>query len=514
MNTEAQELTLTEALDVLLYKARNNRLIRRRHKLLLRENERKIHPPIKEFMDYMTKELKAGLSGMRGKTPTQKAKSIANWGEIRERGEEILKPVLFDILNSGAMTAWKQGIKKQERFDPIGIEAVNWTTARSATLIAEITQETMYAIRDVITTGIHAGKSIPVIARELRPIVGLNSQYAGAVSNFHTSLLAEGVAASKAAIRAESYAGRLHRRRATTIARTETAFGLTEGQRQGYDHMGVKNLERVEDPDCCDICAEYNGKIYSVKEAEGVLPEHPNCEGTWIMAGEMPPAPPEIGEVVPGMPGEVPEWKAAKTVAEAEKWGKQYGIEILHEAGKTVELKYINAVNREMSKIPKDLLLRIQKNKGKLHMVANNGITIHPAFRHLKGQRPRGWTTGSWDTIPGAGGTTSNPTTVIVANKTAMTYHGSINLTLHEYGHAVDALAKKGWAKLSDSTKWQKVWKGNNKRGLISSPYQAGYAEEYWAEAFAEYLNTVGHGALPKNVITYFDNLIKELGGV
>lgn len=272
------------AIGIIFAKANRSRRAYRRHQLLLRENERKMQPPVKEFMEYMTKKLKAGISRMRGKSSTQKAKSIADWGEIRKKGQEILKPSLFNVLNSGANSVTERELKKQERFDPIGIEAIDWTNAHSAELVVEITQETMMGIRDVIATGIQAGKSMPAIARELRPIVGLNSQYAGAVGKLHTSLIAEGVAAQKAAAQAERYAGRLHRRRTTTIARTETAFSLSEGQRQGYGQMGIENLERVEDPACCDICAEYNGKVYSVKEAEGVLPEHPNCEGTWVAA--------------------------------------------------------------------------------------------------------------------------------------------------------------------------------------------------------------------------------------
>ena len=125
---------------------------------------------------------------------------------------------------------------------------------------------------------------MPAIAREIRPIVGLHSQYATAVEKYYTSLVEEGIA--NAAAKADRYAGRLHRRRTMTIARTESAFSLTEGQVQGYGQMGIKRLERVEDPATEDEdCADGNGKIYTVAEAAGVLPAHPNCEGTWVIAG-------------------------------------------------------------------------------------------------------------------------------------------------------------------------------------------------------------------------------------
>jgi len=121
---------------------------------------------------------------------------------------------------------------------------------------------------------------------ELRPLVGLTSKDIIAVANYHEMLILERPEYTVATQQemAEVYARRLHRARATNIARTETAFSLTEGQRQGYAQMGATKLERVEDPECCDICAEYQGKIYTIAEAEGVLPEHPQCEGSWVVA--------------------------------------------------------------------------------------------------------------------------------------------------------------------------------------------------------------------------------------
>jgi len=241
-------------------------------------------PPVKEWLEWTNKQLQAGLSRMRGKSAEAKAKSIADWEAIQTRGDELLKPPLFEVLTAGGNSVMGQRIKKQERFDPIGVEAITWTTEHSAALVVEITNETMLAIREYIKAGIDAGKSIQKIAMELRPLVGLNSQYAGAVGKLHTSLLAEGVAAQKAAAQAERYAGRLHRRRATTIARTETASALTEGQRQGYGQMGVKKLRRVEAPGCCEICAALDGHVYTIAGASDMLPEHPNCGGTWVAA--------------------------------------------------------------------------------------------------------------------------------------------------------------------------------------------------------------------------------------
>lgn len=299
------ELPRDPAIEALLLIASRMQRALSSYRRLLRLEERKLKPIVEKWLEWTARKLRAGLSDMRGKTPAARAESIANWKEIQEQGREMIKPALFEILQAGGNSAMtvrqvrKQEIcfdpimirrtwevTKQERFDPIGVEAVKWTEKHSAELVVEITDETMLAIREYIKTGINEGKSIQKIAMELRPLVGLTARDIKAVANYHEMLIVERpeyTAATQAEM-AETYAQRLHRRRATTIARTETAFGLTEGQRQGYDQMGIERLQRIEDPDCCDVCDEHQGDIYTIEEAEGVLPEHPNCEGTWVAA--------------------------------------------------------------------------------------------------------------------------------------------------------------------------------------------------------------------------------------
>lgn len=282
-----QVIEVNKAIDVCLVKLRRRPRTLQNYRRLLRQGERLLLSRINEWMEESMKEMRAGLPKMKGRTPAQRTKSIADWDRIREQGVIILKQPLLELLSEGGKAVVERKILKQDRFDPIGLEAVKWTTEHSAKLVVEITNETMLAIREYIKVGVNAGKSIQKIAMELRPLVGLTSKDIMAVANFHEMLILERPEYTAATQRsmAETYARRLHRRRATTIARTETAYALTEGQRQGYAQMGATKLERVEDPDCCDICAEHQGQIYTIAEAEGVLPEHPNCEGTWVIAG-------------------------------------------------------------------------------------------------------------------------------------------------------------------------------------------------------------------------------------
>lgn len=281
-------MTIKEAVAFLIAKANSGRRARRKFIRLERIQERKMLAAVKEWMEEMIRTLQAGLPKMKGRSPAARAKSIADWKALEERGIEIMKPPIFEALAVGGDSVMtKRPIRKQkQRFDIIGIEAVKWATEHSAELVVEVTEKTMTAIREYVKRGVDAGKSVPQIARELRPLVGLHEKQIMAVANYHEMLILERPEYTAATQRsmAETYARRLHRDRTATIARTETASSLNEGVREGYAQMGIKRLQRVEDPAACDECKDHDGQIYTIEEAEGVLPAHPSCEGAWVMA--------------------------------------------------------------------------------------------------------------------------------------------------------------------------------------------------------------------------------------
>lgn len=278
---------MNKAIDVCLVKLRRKpRALRNFHRLL-RQGEHRLLPRINEWMDESIREMRTGLSGMRGKTSAQKVKSIADWDRIKAQGVIILKPTMLELLVEGGKAVVERKIMKQERFDPIGLEAVSWAADHSATLVTAITAETMEGMQAYIAQGIDAGKSVQAIAMELRPLVGLTEKDIIAVANYHEMLILERpeYTAARQRAMAETYAQRLHRKRALLIARTETKNALWEGVFQGYGQMGIKKVEGVSDPEACDWCKDnIDGKVYSLEEARA-LDSHPGCECAWVMAG-------------------------------------------------------------------------------------------------------------------------------------------------------------------------------------------------------------------------------------
>jgi SPP1 gp7 family putative phage head morphogenesis protein len=78
--------------------------------------------------------------------------------------------------------------------------------------------------------------------------------------------------------------------RAERIARTEISRAHADGQLVALEDLGVEELgvqvEWVATPDerLCPECAVLDGKVFSLDEARGMLPLHPNCRCAWAPA--------------------------------------------------------------------------------------------------------------------------------------------------------------------------------------------------------------------------------------
>lgn len=89
----------------------------------------------------------------------------------------------------------------------------------------------------------------------------------------------------------------ISRPRALTIARTETVRAHAEGQLDtleglGMDQVGVAvewsvsgvGITRKKNPSPCAVCAPMQGVVFTLQEARGMIPRHPNCMCSFIPA--------------------------------------------------------------------------------------------------------------------------------------------------------------------------------------------------------------------------------------
>lgn len=73
------------------------------------------------------------------------------------------------------------------------------------------------------------------------------------------------------------------------LTRTETSIANVQGTINRAIQIGITKFKVVEQHNCCDICAEYNGKIFDIKDGTVELPPyHPNCRGYIIPVMDTP----------------------------------------------------------------------------------------------------------------------------------------------------------------------------------------------------------------------------------
>jgi len=88
------------------------------------------------------------------------------------------------------------------------------------------------------------------------------------------------------------------RQRAMTLARTEIIYAHSEGQLDALQQLGVEGVtadvewSTAEDEKVCDQCADLEGTVFTIDEARGLIPRHPNCRCAWLPAS--------VGEVQKG----------------------------------------------------------------------------------------------------------------------------------------------------------------------------------------------------------------------
>jgi SPP1 gp7 family putative phage head morphogenesis protein len=80
----------------------------------------------------------------------------------------------------------------------------------------------------------------------------------------------------------------LSRARAFAIASTELVAAAAQGtldtlEDLGYEEvMGLAEFKTQEDDKVCDKCASLHGKIFTIEEAQDMIPLHFNCRCAWV----------------------------------------------------------------------------------------------------------------------------------------------------------------------------------------------------------------------------------------
>lgn len=153
--------------------------------------------------------------------------------------------------------AWYRGSREQfvrSAFNqPLMMSKIEMVGARAFESMKGITDTISTQLSRILMDGMIAGRGPVAVARDMqRSIAGMS------------------------------------RSRAMTIARTEIIHAHAEGQLDGFEMLGVKEvMAQVEwltagDDRVCPSCEDLEGQTFSIQEAHGMIPLHPNCRCAWM----------------------------------------------------------------------------------------------------------------------------------------------------------------------------------------------------------------------------------------
>lgn len=161
-------------------------------------------------------------------------------------------------------------------------------------LIREISVTQFGAINTLVRqAALSDTMSVDQLAKAIRPCIGLTQRQAQATMHYYDNLIKQGYTHKEAAKMQATYAERMHRHRAATIAQTELAFAYNQGQydliqesiQNGLIQPGVtKKWYTAADERVCDECGKLDMEEVPLTDSfsNGVMlpPAHPNCRCT------------------------------------------------------------------------------------------------------------------------------------------------------------------------------------------------------------------------------------------
>ena len=124
--------------------------------------------------------------------------------------------------------------------------------------------------------------------RAYEELQGITAAMSQQISRVMADSISHGRGAAETARMLNKRISGIGRQRALVLARTEIVHAHAEGQLDSFEHLGVEELgveaewKTAGDDAVCEECADLEGRIYTVEEARGMIPRHPNCRCAWI----------------------------------------------------------------------------------------------------------------------------------------------------------------------------------------------------------------------------------------
>lgn len=134
---------------------------------------------------------------------------------------------------------------------------------------------------------IHADRLGLIYTRAYSDLDGITKTMDQQISRILAQGIGEGRGPAELARQINERVEKIGVTRARVLARTEIVSAHAEASLNAYEEAGIENVEveaewtTAGDNAVCPICEAMEGKIYSISEARGLIPNHPGCRCSW-----------------------------------------------------------------------------------------------------------------------------------------------------------------------------------------------------------------------------------------
>lgn len=143
---------------------------------------------------------------------------------------------------------------------------------------------------------VHADAIGVIYTRAFDALKGVTAEMSSQMGAVLAQGLAEGVGADALAKMLSDRIDSIGRTRARLIARTEVISAHATATLNTYREAGVEGVgvqaefSTAGDDDVCPECDAISGQVFTLDEADGMIPIHPNCRCAWLPVVDDPAA--------------------------------------------------------------------------------------------------------------------------------------------------------------------------------------------------------------------------------
>lgn len=207
-------------------------------------------------------------------TSANKVNAFMEWLYEQERAE-ILEVSQGTPQSTAAASAWQN----------VYVDSAYQSGLRSAQKALKFEPS---SIAGAINQPIHADRVGIIYTRAYRDLEGITDAMDQSISRVLANGMAQGKGVLEITADLEKAVDSIGILRARTLARTEVIATHAEASLNLYEEAGVYDVEAdvefatAQDDAVCPQCQELSGERYSVEDARGVIPVHPNCRCAWL----------------------------------------------------------------------------------------------------------------------------------------------------------------------------------------------------------------------------------------